>query len=158
MLCLRCCDDLRIMFSKNVFCGATRPLRPPGIFQKFQSTEVVAPLNPTVTMASSQTQNLFTLLPHAITFCGKCDFARNTNPRELFCISSRFTRYSKNCQCSFTICDSSTTEEEETLISHMHTSPSFLARPWKVAATQAWHTRYILPGFFSRRTTILCAM
>ena len=29
---LRCCDDLRMMFSRNVFCGATRPRLPPGIF------------------------------------------------------------------------------------------------------------------------------
>ena len=28
---LRCCDDRRMMFSRNVFCGATKPRRPPGM-------------------------------------------------------------------------------------------------------------------------------
>ena len=28
---LRCCDDRRMMFSRNVFCGATNPRRPPGM-------------------------------------------------------------------------------------------------------------------------------
>lgn len=28
----RCEFDLRMMFSRNVFCGATNPRRPPGIF------------------------------------------------------------------------------------------------------------------------------
>ncbi len=30
---LRCCDDLLIMLSRNVFWGATRPLRPAGILR-----------------------------------------------------------------------------------------------------------------------------
>lgn len=32
---LRCELDLLIMFSRNVFCGATNPLRPPGIVMNF---------------------------------------------------------------------------------------------------------------------------
>ena len=39
---LRCCDDLLIMLSRNVFWGATRPLRPAGILRpQFRPTPEV---------------------------------------------------------------------------------------------------------------------
>lgn len=34
-LYLRCEFERRMMFSKNVFCGATKPRRPPGILNVF---------------------------------------------------------------------------------------------------------------------------
>lgn len=38
---LRCELDRRMIFSRNVFCGATKPLRPPGIFVNYVQSRCI---------------------------------------------------------------------------------------------------------------------